>query len=201
MEVRMLRYTGALENGTVIVRQEPLISPYRNLKVFKGMELEVGRDIPEKTAKYIIDMLSHSFTVEVVQLDNNAEVKHHISVFLEGYKKRLGKDAKAVLPALTIEAIFDLLGEDAMESILQAIANSAKVSTSVGELSKKLSKMGEVEDVPEEKPEAEPARSQQPSDSELGEEPLKDVDEEEKTSPKPAPKKAAKAKPPAKRVK
>lgn len=197
MEIRVLKYVGPMTDGTVIVRQEKLMSPYRNLKVFKGMELEVGRDIPETTARYITDMMAHSFKVEVIQLDNNAEVKHNIVTFLEGYKERFGKDASAALPALTVEAIFDLFGKDAIESILQAMSHSRKVGMAVEDISKRLLAMSDVEPSKEAPPTKPPKREEaeevdqktDESKNELGEKPPKPA------AKKPPKRMAAKTKP------
>jgi hypothetical protein len=128
MEVRILKYTGEVEDGTVVIRQEHPLSKFRNLRVYKGAEWEVGKDIPEKTVKNITDMLSHSFIVETVQLDNHGEVLHNLCDFLSGYKERFGKDAESVLPALTVEAILDVVGEGALTSILSALENSSRIS-------------------------------------------------------------------------
>lgn len=128
MEVRILKYTGPLENGTVVVRQESPLSKFRNIRVYPGAQWEVGKDIPEKTAKHITDMMGHSFKVEVLQLDNNGEILHNIKDFLKGFKDRLAKDADAVLPALTIEAILDIFGDGALVSIQSCLENSAKIS-------------------------------------------------------------------------
>lgn len=128
MEVRILKYTGNVEDGTVVVRQEHPLSKFRNLHVYIGAEWEVGKDIPEKVAKNVTDMLSHSFRIEAVQLDDNGEVLHHLCEFLNGYKERFGKDASSVLPALTVEAILDVVGEEALPSILSALENSSKIS-------------------------------------------------------------------------
>jgi hypothetical protein len=159
MEVQILKYTGPMESGEVIIRQEHPLSQWRKLKVYQGMSLEIGKDIPTKVAKNIMAMMSHSFAVETVVLDNLGEVKRCIELFLEGYQERLKEDASSVLPALTIEALINNMGEEALESIIRALVLSEKIKATPGEISKRIL---ELEEPKVQKPKAKPKAKVKP---------------------------------------
>jgi len=163
MEVQILKYTGPLEDGEVIIRQEHALSKWRKLRVYQGMSLEVGKDIPQTVSRHIMAMMAHSFVLEKVVLDNLGEVKHQIRDFLEGYQDRLGDDADSVLPAITMEAIFSLIGEEAMESVLRALALSKEIKQTPKEIAKRLAALEDPsEKLPAEVEKKQPAKKVAP---------------------------------------
>ena len=75
-EIQFLVYNGKREHGELLVKREPAISPHRRLKYYKGMELQIGKDIPIRVAKYIsgefptFDIVKREFEdVESLEID------------------------------------------------------------------------------------------------------------------------------------
>lgn len=129
MEVQILKYTGPLESGEVIVRQQHITSPWRKVKVYSGAQWEIGKEIPERVAQQIFTMMGHSFKLTVVELDNDGEVRHNIIDFLRGYENRMPADqAGAYLSKITCQALLKIYGDDAVDSIMLALSESPDVS-------------------------------------------------------------------------
>jgi hypothetical protein len=129
MEVQILKYTGPLDSGEVVVRQQHITSPWRKVKVYPGAQWEIGKEMPSKVAQQIFTMMGHSFKLEIVELDNDGEIRHHITDFLRGFEKTLpAKDAGAVISKLTCQSLLKIYGDDAVDSILLAMTESPDVS-------------------------------------------------------------------------
>ena len=85
MEVKTLVYTGGRESGNLIVKQMPANSPFRTLKYFKGMKLELGIDIPPKVADMIVNGYKTLFTIETVVLDDQSSFEREFAHTLQRY--------------------------------------------------------------------------------------------------------------------
>jgi hypothetical protein len=134
MEVKYLVYKGPKTEGTVTVTKESPLSKFRKLKVYQGMRLEVGREIPEITVKRILDVLSGTFVVETQYLDDLETFKRQFSEIVESYNNQFGNDAISVVPALVIEGLFSVMGDGAMESVLTALKESDEIEMDVPEI-------------------------------------------------------------------
>lgn len=129
MEVQILKYTGPLESGEVIVRQQHITSPWRKIKVYQGAKWEIGKEIPENVAKQVFTMMNHSFNLEIIELDNDGEVRHNIIDFLRGFEKMMpAKDAGRSISRLTAEALLKIYGDDAIDPIMLAMSESQDIS-------------------------------------------------------------------------
>lgn len=130
MEVRHLVYTGKEVDKEIVVRQEPPLSKFRKLKVYPGLRYEIGKDIPEKTSRRIMEMLGMMFKVEVEDLDDLETFKKQFREVIDFYTHRFGIDALAVVPSLTVEALFSVMGDDAMETLMIALRESDEIEMS-----------------------------------------------------------------------
>lgn len=134
MEVKYLVYKGPKLDGEITVLNESPLSKFRKIKVYKGLRLEVGKDIPEITAKRIMDMLAGQFVVEKQNLDDLETFKKQFEEIVETYKNQFGDDAISVVPALVIEGLFSVMGDGAMESVLTALKESDEIEMDVPEI-------------------------------------------------------------------
>lgn len=141
MEIRYIKYTGPLQDGEVTVKQEHIKSPYRVLKVSTGKIFEIGKDIPQRVAKNIMDMMSHSFEMGSVILDDDGEVKENIKGFMAVYKDRYGENAEVMLPTLTIDAVFAMFDESDRPSVLGAILYALSLQFSPEEIAAKIAEV------------------------------------------------------------
>lgn len=134
MEVKYLVYKGNRTEGTITVIKEPPLSKFRKLRVFQGMRLEIGKEIPVATADRIMDMLAGTFVVETQNLDDLETFKKQFKEIVESYKKQFGDDAISIVPALVIEGLFAVMGDGAMESVLTALKESDEIEMDVPEI-------------------------------------------------------------------
>ena len=134
MEVKYLVYKGPKTDGIVTVTKEPPLSKFRKLRVYQGMRLEVGKEIPAVTVKRIMDLLSGTFVVETQNLDDLETFKKQFEEIVESYKNQFGNDAISVVPALVIEGLFAVMGDGAMESVLTALKESDEIEMDVPEI-------------------------------------------------------------------
>jgi len=85
MEVKTLVYFGGRTDGTLIVKQMPANSPFRELKYYKGMKLELGIDIPPKVADMIVNGYKSLFRIETIVLDDQQSFEREFSHVLQRY--------------------------------------------------------------------------------------------------------------------
>jgi hypothetical protein len=155
MEVQHLIYKGNKTEGSVTIPQEPPLSKFRKLKVFQGMCLEVGKDIPEITAKRVINHFRDIFELRKENLDDLDTFKAQFKDIVRFYNQQFGDDALAVVPALTIEALFSILGDGAMESLLTALRESDEIAMKPEDIKDLVAKVFGIEagnPAPKEKP-------------------------------------------------
>jgi hypothetical protein len=134
MEVQYLVYKGPKDDGYVTVSKEPATSKFRRLHVYQGMRLLIGKEIPQLTAKRVMDNLSGSFVIEKHTLDELETFKAQFSEIVQSYKDQFGDDAISVVPALVIEGLFGVMGDGAMESVLTALKESEEIEMDVPEI-------------------------------------------------------------------
>lgn len=134
MEVKYLVYKGSKTDGTITVSKESPLSKFRKLKVYQGMRLEIGKEIPELTVKRILDVLKGTFVIEKQQLDDLETFKRQFEEIVESYKNQFGDDAISVVPALVIEGLFAVMGDGAMEAVLTALKESDEIEMDVPEI-------------------------------------------------------------------
>lgn len=139
MEVRHLVYTGNEKDKEVIIRQEPALSKFRKIRVYPGLRLEIGREIPDKTARRVTEMLSSMFVIESTNLDDLETFKKQFRDVIDFYTNQFGVDALSVVPSLTVEALFSVMGDDAMESLLIALRESDEIEMGEEEITKMFS--------------------------------------------------------------
>lgn len=134
MEVQYLVYKGPKVDGHVTIIKEPAISKFRKLHVYQGMRLQIGKEIPQLTAKRVMDNLAGTFVIESQTLDELETFKAQFSEIVQTYKDQFGEDAACVVPALVIEGLFSVMGDGAMESVLTALKESEEIEMDVPEI-------------------------------------------------------------------
>jgi hypothetical protein len=125
MEVRYLEYTGNKVGGNVIIRQEPRLSQYRTLTVHPGKRWEIGRAIPELTARRVIAQLSMLFKVVPVVVDDRQAIVRSLSEMYEKYEKSIGEGSRSIVSYAVVEALFSTFSKDAVRPVLQALKDAA----------------------------------------------------------------------------
>lgn len=134
MEVQYLVYNGTKTEGEVTVTKESPLSKFRKIKVYQGMRLEIGCEVPASTVKRILDTVPNLFRVEKVQLDDLETFKKQFKAIVESYSNQFGDDAISVVPALVIEGLFAVMGDGAMRSVLTALKESEEIEMDVPEI-------------------------------------------------------------------
>lgn len=162
MEVRYLVYKGAPVTKSIIVRQESATSPWRNLKVYPGLRMEIGKQIPERIASFLMEMRSSMFDIEKKELDTLEVVKGQFQEIIEFYNKHFEKDAPSVVPALLVEGLFSVMGDSAFTSLVTAIQKSQAIGMSetdrINAIENIFSKVEDEKPVEAPKPKPKPAR-------------------------------------------
>jgi hypothetical protein len=127
MEVQYLEYIGPKVEGTIVNRKESALSKWRQMRVYQGMRLEVGREIPATVVKNLRNMLGDQFKVVTVQLDDVQTFKNQFADIVTFYKNQYGDDAVAVVPAIVVEATLAVLGEESIIPMFTAMKESDEI--------------------------------------------------------------------------
>ncbi|MGW8180005.1 MAG: hypothetical protein ACWGQW_14775 [bacterium] len=83
MQIEHLAYCGNREEGTLTVTRVDVLSPFRKLKFYKGLRLEVGKMIPPDIAKIIAKDYPDVFKLERKELGDKDAYVYHISDLIE----------------------------------------------------------------------------------------------------------------------
>lgn len=145
MEVQYLVYKGPKDDGYITVSKEPATSKFRRLHVYQGMRLLIGKEVPQLTAKRVMDNLSGSFVIEKHTLDELETFKAQFSEIVQSYKDQFGDDAISVVPALVIEGLFGIMGDEAMEAVLTALKESEEIEMDIPEIKKMVADVFKLE--------------------------------------------------------
>lgn len=126
MEVRYLQYVGTKIDGTITVRQESALSPFRELIIYPNRRWEIGREMPEVTARRITANLGTLFKVVTETVDDRELVSRTLIDLLEKYKDAFGEAAPNVVTYTMVEAICSTYGPDSIKPILHALKDAAE---------------------------------------------------------------------------
>lgn len=83
MQIEHLAYCGNREQGTLTVGRVDVLSPFRHIKYFKGMRLEVGKAIPQNIALIIAKDYPSAFKIERKELGDHEAYVYHLSDMVE----------------------------------------------------------------------------------------------------------------------
>ena len=145
MEVKHLVYKGNKQVGSVTVTKEPPLSKFRRLSVYRGLRLEIGKEIPEITVKRIIDTLPGIFEIETTSLNQLDVFKSQFKDIVESYRNQFGDNAESVVPALIVEGLFAVLGDGAMRSVLTALRESDEIEMDIPEIKQVVAEVFKLE--------------------------------------------------------
>jgi hypothetical protein len=107
MQIEHLVYCGNREQGTLTVGRVDILSPFRRIKFYKGLRLEVGKAIPNDIATIIAKDYPSVFEIEKKDLDDVEAYVLQLSDIMEECLAVLG-DAKALTIAKkAVEKNFD----------------------------------------------------------------------------------------------
>jgi hypothetical protein len=107
MQIEHLVYCGNREQGTLTVGRVDILSPFRRIKFYKGLRLEVGKAIPNDIAAIIAKDYPSVFEIEKKDLDDVEAYVLQLSDIMEECLAVLG-DAKALTIAKkAVEKNFD----------------------------------------------------------------------------------------------
>lgn len=125
MEVRFLQYVGTKVDGTITVRQESALSPFRELTIYPNRRWEIGREMPEVTARRITANLGSLFKVITETVDDREIVSRTFIDLFEKYKEAFGEDASDVITYTVVEAACSTYGPSTIRPVLQALKDAA----------------------------------------------------------------------------
>ena len=92
MKVCYLKYVGNKEKGSLIVKIVSPLSPFRDLKYFKGMALKVGEEIPEGVAEFVASDYKDLFVVVHDDVDPEVIFRSKFLKLLDAFKDDMKKD-------------------------------------------------------------------------------------------------------------
>ena len=92
MKIEHLVYCGQREQGTLTVGRVDVLSPFRKIKYYEGLKLEIGKQIPLDIAQIIAKDYPSTFKIEERDLNDQEAYVYHISDILEECLIRLGHE-------------------------------------------------------------------------------------------------------------
>ena len=107
MKLEHLVYHGKREEGTLTVGRVDILSPFRKIKYYKGLRLEIGKQIPLDIAQIIAKDYPTVFKIDAQNLDDQEGYIYHISDILEECLARLGDEQALKVMEKLVEMHFD----------------------------------------------------------------------------------------------
>jgi hypothetical protein len=107
MQIEHLVYCGNREQGTLTVGRVDILSPFRRIKFYKGLRLEVGKAIPNDIATIIAKDYPSVFEIEKKDLDDVEAYVLQLSDIMEECLAVLGDVKALTIAKKAVEKNFD----------------------------------------------------------------------------------------------
>jgi hypothetical protein len=107
MQIEHLVYCGNREQGTLTVGRVDILSPFRRIKFYKGLRLEVGKAIPNDIAAIIAKDYPSVFEIEKKDLDDVEAYVLQLSDIMEECLAVLGDVKALTIAKKAVEKNFD----------------------------------------------------------------------------------------------
>lgn len=107
MQIQHLVYCGNREQGTLTVGRVDVLSPFRHMKFYKGLRLEVGKTIPNDIAAIIAKDYPSIFKIEKKDLDDIEAYVLQLSDIMEECLAVLGDEKALTIAKKAVEKNFE----------------------------------------------------------------------------------------------